>query len=163
MINDTQSRIVKLRNELKAQKVTSELVYSSILWPENTPTKTWSGSLALQLSGDVVARFRVRFERTDGIDGAPFVDFAQRVSFSPTYKAYTQSLGWSVSGNDVSYVDDQNYTGYVAGAGENYVDYYIDFTRDLISNYFSLSSISVVIEAQAIAMVDGNLTITRLI
>ncbi len=163
MTNDAQQRLVRVRNELKAQKVATELAYSSILWPENAQERSWSGSIALQLSGDVVARFRARFQRSDGREGAPFVDFAQAVSFSPSYLVYTASLGWTVTGNDVGYVDDQNYTGYVAGAGNDYIDYYIDFTRDLMSNYFTLSSINVNIQVQAIAMVEGTLTITRLI
>lgn len=163
MINDLQKRIVKARNELKALKTATELAYSSILWPENAAVASWSGPLALQLVGDVVARFRVRFTRTDGGTGAPFVDFAQNVTFSPTYMEYSTSLGWAVTGNDTGYVDDQNYTGYVAGAGDNYVDYYIDFVRDLVANYFTLSSVTVNIEAEAISMVKGDLTITRLI
>ncbi len=163
MIADVERRLVKARNELKAQKVAMELAYSSILWPENAAKANWSGSLALQLSGDVVARFRVRFTRSDDGEGAPYVDFAQNVTFSPTYMEFSRSQGWTVTGNDTSYVDDQNYIGYVAGAGTNYVDYYIDFTRDLISNYFTLSSVNVTIKVEAISMVDGNLTITRLI
>lgn len=163
MISDTQKRIVKARNELKAMKTATELAYSSILLPENAAVARWSGALALQLVGDVVARFRVRFTRTDGGTGTPFVDFAQNVTLSPTYMEYSTSLGWAVTGNDTGYVDDQNYTGYVAGAGDNYVDYYIDFVRDLVANYFTLSSVTVNIEADAISMVKGDLTITRLI
>lgn len=163
MRNGVQDRLVRARNELRSQKVAMELAYSSILWPENTPQVNWSGSIALQLQGDVVARFRVRFTRTDGREGAPFVDFAQNVTFSPTYYDYTISEGRTITGNDLGYVDDQNYTGYVAGAGTNYVDYYIDFVRDLISNYNTLSTINVAIVAQAICMTNGTLTITRLI
>lgn len=163
MISDVEMRLVRARNEVKAQKVATELAYSSILWPENAATANWSGSIALELHDDKVARFRVRFTRTDGVSGTPYVDFAQNVTFSPTYQQYSQSIGCTVTGNDVGYVDDQNYTGYVAKAGSNYVDYYIDFVRDLISNYFSLSSINVTISAQAVAMVSGTLTITRLV
>lgn len=163
MIEGVDQRIVKARNELRAQKVAMELAYSSILWPENTPQATWNGSVALQLQGDVVARFRARFVRSDGIAGAPFVDFAQTVAFSPTYLQYTQSIGWTVTGNDVSYVDDQNYTGYVSGTGSNYVDYYIDIVRDIMANYNQLSTINLAITVQAISMVPGTVTITRLI
>lgn len=155
--------MVKARNEIRAQKVATELAYSSILWPENTPEVTWSGAIAINLSGDMLARFRVRFTRTDGNTGAPFVDFAQNVSFSPTYLQYCNSMRWTISGNDVNYVDDQNYTGYVAGAGDNYVDYYIDFLRDMAANYNTLSAVNVTIVAQAICMTEGTLTITRLI
>lgn len=163
MISDTQKRLVKARNELRAMKTASELAYSSILWPENAATVNWGGAIALQIVGDVVARFRVRFTRTDGGAGAPMVDFAQNVTFSPTYMEYSTSLGWTVTGNDTGYVDDQNYTGYVAGAGDDYVDYYIDFVRDLVANYFSLASITVNINVEAISMVGGTLTITRLV
>lgn len=163
MINMLEQRIIKARNELKAQKVAMELAYSSVLWPENAATASWSGSLTLQLSGDVVARFRVRFMRTDGSEGTPFVDFAQNVTFSPTYLEFSASQGWTVTGNDTGYVDDQNYTGYIAGSGDGYVDYYIDFQRDLMSNYFALSSVDVTISAEAVSMTKGTLTIVRLI
>lgn len=163
MIGDVQQRLVKVRNELAAQKVISELAYASILWPENTPTATWSGSLALQITDGVVARFQVRFKRNDGNFGAPYVDFAQTVSFTPTFPDYVISQGVSISGNDLNYVDDQNYTGYVAGTGDDYVDYYIDFLADLLSNYDTLASVDVSITAEAICMIKGTLTITRLI
>lgn len=163
MISDVSKRIVKLRNELRAQKVAMELAYSSILWPERAPTASWSGDVALELHDSIVARFRVRFRRSDGRDGAPYVDFAPEVTFSPTYVDFTRSQGGSVTGNDVGYVDNQNYTGYVAGAGSNYIDYYIDFVRDLISNYYALTSINISINVQAISMTSGVLTIERLI
>lgn len=163
MRNDVQQRLVRIRNELRAQKVAMELAYSSILWPQNAATASITESLNLELTDGVVARFRIRFQRTDGINTTPCVDFAQSVSFSPTYTEFTQSQGATVSGNDVGYVDDQNYTGYVSGAGADYVDYYIDFLRDLISNYYALSTVTVTINAEAIAMVSGQLIITRVI
>lgn len=163
MINDVQQRIVKARNEVKAQKVASKLAYSSILFPENTPRVTWSGTINFPWTADnVIARLRVRFTRNDGMDGAPFVDFAQNVTFSPTYVAYSASVGWIVTGNDTGYVDDQEYTGYVAATGSNYVDYYIDFLKDIQMNYNTLNSISASVEVEAISMVDGTLTITRI-
>lgn len=164
MTNTLEQRLVKARNELKAQKVAMELAYSSILWPENAATASWSGNVSLTLADEgIVARFRVRFARTDGKAGAPMVDFAIGVSFSPTYEEYTSSVERTWSGNDLGYVDNQNYTGYTAEAGEGYVDYYIDFIRDLMANYNTLSTIAITIEAEAISIVEGNLTITRLI
>lgn len=163
MNNDVEKRIVKARNELKAQKTAMELAYSSILWPSNTPEAQWTGDVALEDHSGVVARFRARFRRSDGQTGAPYVDFAQHVNYYPTYVDYSQSIGRIVTGNDVGYVDDQNYTGYVAGAGTDYVDYYIDFVRELINNYYTLSSVNIGITVQAISMVQGNVTITRLI
>lgn len=163
MINNVENRLVRIRNEIKSQKVAMELAYASILWPDNTPQATWNGSVALELQGEIVARFRVRFTRTDGNDGAPMVDFAQSVTFTPSYPDFCASQGWTVTGNDLGYVDDQNYTGYVAGSGSNYVDYYIDFVRDLISNYFALSTINIAILVQAISMTKGNISITRIV
>ena len=164
MINDVQNRVIKLRNELKAQKVATELAYSSVLFPENTPSATWSGTINLPTTPDnIIARLRVRFTRSDGVEGAPFVDFAQQVTFSPTYQAYSASLGWTVTGNDTGYVDDQEYTGYIAATGSNYVDYYIDFLRELTSNYYTLSSVQASATVEAISMVEGTLNITRII
>lgn len=164
MIGDMEQRLIRLRNELKAQKVASELAYSSILWPANTPQQSWTGTITFpQSPQNVIARLRVRFTRTDGVSGAPFVDFAQNVTYTPTYYDYSVSQGWTVTGNDINYVDDQAYTGYIAAAGSNYVDYYVDFLRDLESNYFTLNSVQVTLNVEAISMVEGSLTITRLI
>lgn len=154
--------MVRARNEIRAQKVATELAYSSILFPENTPHATWTGTITFpQYPDNVIARLRVRFTRSDGMEGAPFVDFAQSVTISPSYAAYSASIGWTVTGNDIGYVDDQEYTGYVAEAGSDYVDYYIDFLRDLAGNYYTLSSVQVTVEVDAISMVDGTLNITK--
>ena len=164
MINDIQQRMVRARNEIRAQKVATELAYSSILFPENTPRATWSGTISFPWTADnVIARLRVRFTRSDGMEGAPYVDFAQNVTFSPTYLDYSASVGWTVTGNDTGYVDDQEYTGYVSATGSNYVDYYIDFLRDLEINYNTLNSVQASVTVEAISMVDGTLTITKVV
>lgn len=162
MISSTERQIIKLRNEIRAEKVASKLAFSSVLMPENVPSTSWSGSISLTgETSEALARFRVRFERSDGRNEVPFVDFAQMVSFSPTYPDYSLAQGVRVTGNDINYTDEQNYRCYVAGTGAGYVDYNIDMTPTLANNYMALSSINIAISVEAISPVAGNLTITR--
>ena len=162
MISDLQSKIVESRNELKAQKVYSGLAYSSLLLPENTQDKTYSGTANLSGSG-VVARVRFRFERLDGLSDAPMVNFTTRTSLNPTYKSFAESNGFTFSANDLSYIDTLMANGYIAELGDGYVDLYVDFGDDVRRNFFSLNSIAFSARVQAIANVKGTLTMERLI
>lgn len=165
MINDVQKRLVKIRNEIKAQKVARELAYSQLLMPDNTPSVTYSGTVTDSGSQryDTLARCRVRFTRSDGIDETPFVDFTYDFKFSPTYVEFEQSWGVTVTGNDTGYVDEQGYVGYVAGSGTNYVDFYIDITTDVVLSFAPFTSLNFTFTAEAISTVPGTLTVTRLL
>lgn len=165
MINDVQQRLVKARNELKAQKVASELAYSQLLMPENTPSVSYSGVVTDSGSSryDTLARCRVRFTRTDGVNETPFVNFTYDFRFSPTYVEFEASWGTTVSGDDVGYVDEQGYVGYIAEAGSNYVDFYIDVTTDVVLSFAPFTSLNFSFTAEAISTVPGNLTVTRLL
>ena len=163
-MDGTQQKIVKMRNELKAQKVYSGLTYSSLLLPENTPSLSYSGTASLSGSGSTpVARVRFRFTRSDRINSTPLVNFAYDASCSPTYKQFAEANGFSFSANDLSYLDSTDITGYIGEIGDGYVDYYVDYDAYMRTKFFSLNSIGISISCQAISSVSGTLSVERLI
>lgn len=164
MIGDVERKIAKLKNELKAQKVYSGLTYSQLLYPANTPTVSYSGTASLSGSGQTpVARVRFRFTRTDGLNETPLVNFAYNASYSPSYKQFAESYGWSFTGQDFSFFERDDIHGYISGTGDNYVDFFVDYNYILRSDLFSLSSIGISITCQAIVAVNGTLSVERVI
>lgn len=164
MKKDVQQRLVEIRNEMQSQKVYSGLSYSSLLLPENTPTGNYSGSVSLSGSGSTpVARIRFRFIRTDGLIDPPLINFAYSASFSPTYKQFAESYGFVFSANDLDYITLTATSGYIAELGDGYVDYYVEYDSFLRSQFFSLNSIDITVQVQAIVSVNGRLEVERLI
>lgn len=164
MITDVERRIVKLRNEVKAQKVNSGLAYSQLLLPENTPTQTYSDTASLSGSGTTpVARIRFRFTRTDGILDSPAINFAFNCTTSPTYADYVRSQGFTISGDDLAYYDHWVISGYVSEVGDGYVDFYVELSYQFRDAFFTLNTIDYSITCQAITNVNGNLTVERLV
>ncbi|MEE0887893.1 MAG: hypothetical protein U0L97_01615 [Candidatus Saccharimonadaceae bacterium] len=162
MVMDVQNKVTQLRNEVKAQKVFSGLTYSQLLLPENTPTLSYSDTVSLSGSGPV-AKIRFRFTRTDGLVEPPFINFAYTGSISPTYRAFAESYGFSFSANDLSYMDRTNISGYIAGLGDGYIDFYVEFNEYLRDMFFSRNNLTISITCQAIANVAGNLSVERII
>lgn len=159
-----QQKIVELRNELQAQKVYSGLSYSQLLYPENTPSLSYTGTASLSGSGETpVARIRFRFTRTDGINETPLVNFAYDASYSPSYKQFAESYGWSFTGNNFDFFEKEDISGYISGTGDNYVDFFIDFNYTIRDALFSLSSIGISATCQAIVAVNGTLSVERII
>ena len=163
-MESVQARLVRIRNELKAQKVASGLAFSSLLMPENNPTATWSGSISFASTGadNILARIRFRFARTAGSD-APMVNFTIATELSPKYASYIATQGLTVTGDDVDYVDEQSITSYVADSGDGWVDYYVDFDTTLLNNFYTLTAINATVTVTAVAMVAGTLTTERII
>lgn len=161
MIQDVQKRIVSLHNEIKAQKVYSGLTYSQLLLPERAPTQSYSDAVALAGSGPV-AILRFRFIRSDGLIDPPIINFAFDASVSPTYKQFAQNAGFVFSANDLSYIDRSQIAGYIAEVGDGYVDFYIEYSSELRSMFFSLNSLTISATCQAISNVDGNLIVEKL-
>jgi antirestriction protein len=110
-----------------------------------------------------VAKIRFRFTRTDGLVEPPFINFAYTGSISPTYRAFAESYGFSFSANDLSYMDRTNISGYIAGLGDGYIDFYVEFNEYLRDMFFSRNSLTISITCQAIANVAGNLSVERII
>lgn len=159
-----QQKIVELRNELQAQKVYSGLSYSQLLYPENTPSLSYTGTASLSGSGETpVARIRFRFTRTDGINETPLVNFAYDASYSPSYKQFAEDNGWTFTGQDFSFFERDDISGYISGSGDNYVDFFVDYNYTIRSALFSLSSIGISISCQAIVAVNGTLSVERII
>ena len=164
MIADTQQRIAKVRNEVKAQKVKSGLAYSQLLMPENTPSRSYTGTISLSSSGTgPIARVRFRFVRDDGLLDPPLINFAFTASISPAYKEFVESHGFSISGNDLDYFNWWMVSGYIGEIGDTYVDYYVDVKRNVKNNFFSLSTMSFTVTCEAIANVRGVLIEDRII
>lgn len=159
-----QQKIVELRNELQAQKVYSGLSYSQLLYPENTPSLSYTGTASLSGSGETpVARIRFRFTRTDGINETPLVNFAYDASYSPSYKQFAEDNGWTFTGQDFSFFERDDISGYISESGDNYVDFFVDYNYTIRSALFSLSSIGISISCQAIVAVNGTLSVERII
>lgn len=159
-----QQKIVELRNELKAQKVFSGLAYSQLLYPENTPSQTYTSTANLSGSGETpVARVRFRFTRTDGINETPLVNFAFNASYSPTYKQFAENNGWVFTGKNFDFLEKEDIYGYISGSGDNYVDFYVDYNYTIREALFSLSSIGISVTCQAIVAVNGILSVERVI
>lgn len=162
MVMDVQNKVTQLRNEVKAQKVYSGLTYSQLLLPENTPTQSYSGNIDLSRSGEPIARVRFRFTRTDGLLEPPLINFTHTSSYSPSYRDYAQSNGFSFSPTvDMSYFDTQNIEAYIGGVGDGYVDFYIDYKTSIRTLFFSLNSVQISTTCQAISNVYGQLTVER--
>lgn len=164
MIYDVEKRIVKLRNEIKAQKVSAGLTYSQLLMPENTPQLSYTGTATWTSSTTApVARVRFRFTRTDGLTDPPLINFTHTSACSPTYKEYAVANGFSFSPDiDMTYLDSEIIEGYIGEIGDGYVDFYVDFGMSIVSRYYTLSSIQISTTCQAISNVYGTLTVERL-
>ena len=164
MIYDVEKRLAAVHNELKAQKVYSGITYSQLLLPENNPVESYSGSISLSGGGTgPLARLRFRFTRLDGSLDTPLVDFASRVSISPTYKEFAEANSFVFSKGDLSYTTILGVNTYIGELGDGYTDFYVDFEQDLAFYYFSLSNLSVSVQVQAMANIKGTLIVTRTI
>lgn len=164
MIYDVEKRIVKLRNEIKAQKVGSGLTYSQLLMPSNTPQLSYTGTATWNNSTESpIARVRFRFIRTDGLNDPPLINFTHNSTISPTYKEYAIANGFTFTPTiDMSYFDSSNIEGYIGGVGDGYIDFYVDYGLHFRNMFFSLNSLQISTTCQAIANVYGYLTVERL-
>ena len=90
MIQDVSLSLVRAENELRALKTAHELAYSTTMYPENNPQRSWTGyvDFALQRTDGLKCQLRVRFTRTDNITDVPMVDFAWNYATNPTYQDY---------------------------------------------------------------------------
>jgi len=160
-----ENRLVKIRNEQRAQKAVSKFSYSSIVKPETIPTKTWSGNVANQVNPTgVSARWVLTFTRTDGKDKVPMVDFPWNVVLGKGhYEDYlTAGIYTSVSGRDKHAYDIFSFTEGVYEIGSNYIKWRIDISGDRWY-YQSSNGTTVNLTVQAISVVEGELTIERVI
>ena len=163
MFDNTQHRLVKLRNELNAYKVSSPLNYGALTHPETTPGGTFSGIVHAYepiLNNMIFARFLARFTRTDGVNLTPYVDFAFDYTVNPNLRQQYVALGYSITGRDVEAWYERCFTGHIIETGSNYVVYAID-----ANNYWytltSNAQATVTLNVQALSPVEGKLTLER--
>lgn len=163
MISNAERSIVKIKNELRAMKTSFKYAISSVLMPDNVPTVSWSGNVSFNGgTSEALARFRVRFKRDGGRAEPPLVDFALKVGFTPSYVNYSETnQRVRITGDDPDFTEASFYRGYVAEAGDDYIEYYIDIELATKNLYSGLSGIDVAINVEAISVVKGTLTIER--
>ena len=92
----------------------------------------------------------------------PFCDIPRYASLDAD-RAFAESYGFSFSANDLSYMDRTNISGYIAGLGDGYIDFYVEFNEYLRDMFFSRNNLTISITCQAIANVAGNLSVERII
>ena len=155
-----QNRLVRLENELKAQKTASTLAYSSMLFPENTPVASISGTISTTTLRTPMARLEATFTRSDGRTETPFVDFAYYLEMD-SFADWVENIGGTVSGPDKDASNSANTIGYLAEATNGTVKFFIDFSVGIVKE--GQSSVSFSIDVQAISPVEGTLTIARTI
>lgn len=162
MLQDVQSRIVKIRNELKAQKVASELAYSSMLWPDNAPTISYSGSIDLNNFTDPAARVAITFTRDDGGDTTPYVDLAVDSDVFGFYD-WVKSIGGTVTGRDYACEENSYFEVYAESTTTNSVTFYVDVNQSVYALSGRLNSTTFSINAVAISPISGTLSVSRVI
>ena len=166
MISTIEHDLVKAENELRALKTASELAYSTTMYPENTPSRSWNGYIdfGLPRTDGLKCRLRVRFTRSDGATDVPMVDFAWSYSTNPTYQNYLRdNLGTILTGNDTDISLYDSIYGYEADSGPGYVDYIIEVGSMIVQYFGLIGGLNLTINVQAISPIEGSIAITRLI
>ena len=156
----TEAKLCALEDELKALKQRTPLSIGALQFPSSTPTASFSGMLDNSGMDLVVLRLACKFQRTDGLSGAPLVDFAFLASVTPNYVDYMAGNGVTVTGNDPNASQSYAIKGYEAETGADYVVYYIDVNNSI---WPGVTTGTFSADVEAISTVPGTLTITRLI
>lgn len=171
MFNNTQIRLVKLRNEAKAQKQASKMRWGQLSTPETAPTTNWSGAInvAAPLSRSTICKFDITFTRTDGRTEAPLVDFAYDFTTNPSWATMDRDKGATITiGSEKSLIETYSEPEVTTESGAGYVKATISFPESLWTGLsteapivFGVSSVNLTINAAAYSPVPGTLTITR--
>lgn len=156
-----QTLVRKIKNELNALKVATPLNLGQLIFTDQTPSASYTGSFNTQSSSYVAARFAATFTRTDGVLLPPLVDFAYNYSVNPTYTEYMAGNGITITGNDPNVAAEFYVRGYEYSASGSSVIFYIDILNAIAP--YSGASASVSVNVSALSTVEGTLTLTRLI
>lgn len=163
--DNVTKQLLAIENEQRAQKVVSTLNYGQLVKPQNTPTQTWSGTVtnAFDTNAGVNARWIATFTRTDGVNLAPYVVFPyEYILGRGMYEDYLAAgMISAVSGRDKKAVDEYNFFDELLEIGPNYVKWKIEIDNQYY--YYATDGTSVNLTVQAISMVPGTLTLTRVI
>lgn len=158
-------RLLSIENEQKAQKVYSALNYGQLVKPQNAPTASWSGNVqnAVDVNSGVNARWVATFTRTDSVNIPPFVMFAY--DYTLARGSYDDAIAYgdmsSVSGRDKRAVDEYNFYDELLEIGSNFVKWKIELDNQFY--YRATDGTGVQLTVQAIAVVQGTLTLERVI
>lgn len=169
MPSGVENRIVKLRNELNAQKQASPLSWGQLALPENTPSVTINESLDITapLDGANIAKFIATFTRTDGQSGAPLVDFAYDYKTSPTGIEIYRQHGATITATS----EESLYQGdgsNIVDISDNSVSFeiliwqtdYLGTTSNFYYDY-GVKAVDLELTVNAISPVPGTLTVER--
>lgn len=157
----TEQRLMKIRNELKAQKVATELAYSAMLMPENAPTATYTGSIDLTTIQEPMARVAVTFTRTDNIENTPYADIAVSTDID-TFEEWVRSIGGTVSGRDTDWGESGLFMIYVNDTTDRSVTFYIDVSSKIVQGQANQTA-NFTLNISVISPTPGQLTVIRLL
>lgn len=160
-----EQRLLELENELRARKAASPLNYGA-LQRGDTPTVRWDGQVRNPTPDKLhAARFVVTFTRTDGINLAPYVNFAYDYTLGRYYYDDQIAAGYlsSVSGRDLHAMDEHEFADGIYSTGNNYVQWRIDFGATGQWFYSGSDGTDIHLTVQAISTVPGTLRIERVI
>ncbi len=159
---NVQSRINKIRNEQRAQKVATQLNFGALAKPENTPEATYYGNVQNFANPDGFnARFIATFTRTDSVNQPPQVDFPYDYKLDKyLYDDLVDSGGVvSVGGRDKHAIDEYGFSDILYEVGQNYVKREIKILFPGI--YWTGNGTGVRLVVQAISPVKGTLKLER--
>lgn len=160
MNNSIQSRLVAIDNEQRGQKVSRKLNYGSLGQPNQTPSKNWDGNVG----NDTVARWIATFTRTDGIDGAPLVQFPWKYTLDRgTYDDQIAAGAITgISGRDRRAIDDFAWKDGIWEVGSNYVKWKIEIVGAQGAWYYAATNgTGVHITVTAVSPVPGTLILAK--
>ena len=167
MNNSIQSRLVAIDNEQRGQKVSRKLNYGSLGHPDQTPSENWDGNIGNAFSSidpNVVVRWIATFTRTDGVDGAPLVQFPWKYTLDRGTYDDQIAMGaiTGVSGRDKRAIDDVAWNDGIWEVGSNYVKWKIELVGAQGSwHYAATNGTGVHITATAVSPVPGNLILEK--
>ena len=162
MIADTEYRIIKARNELRALKTATKLAYSNMLMPENVPKQTYSGSISLSTVRDPMARVTATFTRTDGVAITPYVDITLDTNIY-TFEDWVLSIGGTISGRDKKWGQSGLFSYSIDSTTDTSVTFVINVSENIMQVSQALSSVNFSVKVTAISPVEGTLTLRRTI
>lgn len=140
--------LINIENDHRATRTSLKLNYGALKTPELSPTATWSGNVAnTDMVGELSAKWRITFTRTDGIDLPPPVDIA---------------FDYTVQDNMKSLIDEAIFRLSGESTGANHVTYTLGLVGGATGFYNPYDTTTAfTITAQAISTIEGNLTIAR--
>ena len=91
--------LINIENDHRATRTSLKLNYGALKTPESSPTATWSGNVAnTDMVGELSAKWRITFTRTDGIDLPPPVDIAFDYTVQDNMKSLIDEAIFRLSG-----------------------------------------------------------------